>query len=112
MFFTFFIILVSNKRRIKMHVNKLTIGEFLPKRLGFKKNVVTAPKPSVTQNAMLSQIKSQIGQLKLPEKFKNLTLSGDRFERNKFNDLLESIESKCNVDTNSILKTPLSVEDI
>ena len=59
---------------------------------------------------MLSQIKTQIGQLKLPEKFKDITPSTDRFERNRFNNLFESIESKR--DTNLILKTPFLVEDI
>ena len=38
-----------------MHVNKLTIGEFLPKKLGLKKNVINAPKANVTRNAMLTK---------------------------------------------------------
>ena len=43
-----------------MHVNKLTIGEFLPKKLGLKKNVINAPKANVTRNAMLTKNRNSI----------------------------------------------------
>lgn len=60
-----------------MHVNKLVIGEFLPKKLGFKKNVVNAPKPNVTKNAMLSQTKTPNFQPEIPEQFKNISPNAD-----------------------------------
>ncbi len=67
-----------------MHVNKLIIGEFLPKKLGFKKNVVIAPKKIVTKNAMLSQTKTPIYQLEIPEKFNDNLPITNGFAQNKF----------------------------
>ncbi len=66
-----------------MHVNRLVIGEFLPKKLGFKKNVLNAPKFNVIRNAMLSKTKTPALQLEIPEQFKDIITISKNFAPNK-----------------------------
>lgn len=66
-----------------MHVNRLVIGEFLPKKLGFKKNVLNAPKFNVIRNAMLSKTKTPALQLEISEQFKDIITISKNFAPNK-----------------------------
>lgn len=61
-----------------MHVNRLVIGEFLPKKLGFKKNVLNVPKSNVVRNAMLSKTKTPTLQLEISEQFKDIAQITER----------------------------------
>lgn len=78
-----------------MHVNKLTIGEFLPKKLGLKKNVINAPKANVTRNAMLTKTET-------PFVFEDGVAPN-----NKFPIRADLFESKYTNET-SLLEMPLS----
>lgn len=78
-----------------MHINKLTIGEFLPKKLGVKKIVINHPQASVTRNAMLAKTET-------PFIFKN-----GFAPNNKFSICPNLFESKYANET-SFLEMPLS----
>ncbi|DAB13788.1 TPA: hypothetical protein CPU00_10740 [Candidatus Gastranaerophilales bacterium HUM_18] len=78
-----------------MHVNKLTIGEFLPKKLGLKKNVINAPKANVTRNAMLTKTETPF------------VLENGFAPNNKFPIRADLFESKYANET-SLLEMPLS----
>ncbi|MBS5803062.1 MAG: hypothetical protein KIC80_08655 [Brachyspira sp.] len=94
-----------------MHISKLTIGEFLPKRLGLKKNVINAPKSNVIKNAMLSKTKSPNYQLEIPEQFKDIKPITNGFAPNNFHISNDLFETKYKVDTDLLLKTPLFTKD-
>lgn len=77
-----------------MHVNKLTIGEFLPKKLGVKKTVINHPQASVTRNAMLAKTEA-------------LFIKNGFAPNNKFSICQDLFESKYANET-SFLEMPLS----
>ena len=77
-----------------MHVNKLTIGEFLPKKLGLKKNVINAPKANVTRNALLSQTTTPISQFIIPEKLNDVTQITARFATGDRLESMSKVEKK------------------